>query len=371
MPWVGRLRSVRARKGITIVEATFISAITILLGFVLISLASGWAQVSIHDLTRKTDEYVQSFRALLAVELINYTEAGAEIRVRNVSKWDISLSIVGIDVLKNDKVIGSFHANISLAKNDDAKFLIPVDCRRGESLAFRIKYASTAFLERALFPLVIEVNSTCPISIIPKRCDLPEKWALIDVIDLITTPSGEISQTYPYIWVRAPLSSTIGEESLNIHVYGHEGFSSKSFLIGVPSTERIPLKISGEDMKPPYDIVLEGAGLSYIPNSFRLGGFVDENGVVEIHVSGITLLWGPEDKVAEGVIIELGVTGPGNYIIKVNIEDCNGDDLLTRDMPYSYTDTKSGWDFVYVKFVGELKVTDIYWIETSIVKVSS
>ena len=365
------MRSAKARKGITIVEAAFISAITTLLGFVLIFLASGWAQVSLHDITRKTDEYVQSFRALLAVELINYTEAGAEIRVRNVSKWDISLTIVGIDVLKDGEVIDSFYENISLAKNDDAKFPIPVDCKRGESLAFRIKYAPTAFLERALPPLVIEANFTCPISIIPNRCSLPEKWTLIDVIDLITTPSGEISQTYPYIWVKAPLSSTIGEERLNIHVYGREGSSSKSFLIGVPSTERIPLKISGEDVKPPYDIVLEAAGLYYIPNSFRLGGFVDENGVVEIHVSGITLLWSPEDKVAEGVIVELGATGPGSYIIKVNIEDCKGDVLLTREIPYSYKDIKSGWDFIYVGFAREFKATDIYRIETSIVKVSS
>lgn len=363
------LKPMKAKRGITVVEATFISSITILLGLVLIFLASGWAQASMHDLTKETDKHVQSFRSLLAVELINYTEAGGEIRLRNVSKWNISLMIKEIEVLKDGEVIGQFPENAFIAKNEVTSLPIPIDCKRGESLTLRIKYVPAALSERNLPPLVIEVNSTCLISTVPLTCSLPERWAFIDVIDPITTLSGELSKAYPFTWIRVPLSPATGDENLNINVHGREGASSDSFHIKVPNAEQLPLRISSKDIEPPYNITLEGTDLFYIPRNVRLGGLVDGD-EVKVHVSGITLLWRPEDRIVEGIIIELGVLNPGSYIIKLSLENCNGDDLLALEMLYSCSGNEGGWDFIYMEFIKEVKLTDIHSIKTSIIGVS-
>lgn len=357
----------KAKKGITAVEAVFISSVTILLGLALIFLASEWAQISIYDLTQKTNEYVQSFRSLLVAEVIKYTESGGEVRLRNVSKWNISLTVTEIEALRDDGVVGRLRKNVLLAKDEATSLPLPVECKRGRNIVTRIKYIPTALSERNLPPLTIEVNFTCPISTVPTMCSFPEGWALIDVVDLITTLSGELSQVYPFIWIRAPLSSIEGDESINVEVRGQEGSYSGSFPIRLPGAERIPLKISNEGIKPPYNITLKGPSYTPIPRDFTLGAFVEED-EVKAHISGITLLWRPEDKIAEGLLIEMGVFAPGNYTIKVSVEDCNGNDLLTLMKFYSYTGDRGVWDFLYVEFKEELKVTDIYSIRTLITK---
>lgn len=364
------MKKAKARRGITVVEAAFISSVTVILGLVLVFLASGWAQVFMHDLGQKTDEHVQSFRSLLVAEAIKYAESGVEIRLRNVSKWNISLTIMEMEVLKDNKLIGRFPEDIVMWKDEAASLPVPVDCERGRNMTARIKYAPTALSGKGLQPLVIEVNFTCPISNVPHTCNLPEEWALIDVVDLITTPSGEISQRYPFIWIRAPLSSAAGDKSISVQIHGQEGGFLGSFPMRLPSANQIPLKISGEGIRPPYSIVLDGPSYTPIPRNFVFGAFIEKD-EIEAHVSGMILLWRPEDKIAEGLIIELGALAPGDYTLRVKVEDCNGVDLLTLEKIYNPTSDGRVWDLIYVKFSKELKVTDIYSIKMSIIREGS
>lgn len=357
------MKTRRSRTGITAVEAAFISSITILLGFVLIFLASGWAQISLNDLTKKADEHIQSFRSLLAIEAIRYTESDVEIRLRNISKWNISLTIMEIEALMDGKVVGKFSKNVSLARGEATSLPIPADCKYGKNMIARIKYIPTALSEKDLPPLAIEFDFMCPISTIPPVCNVPEEWSFIDIMNPITTLSGEISQEYSYIWIRTPLSSMSGDRDIKVQIYGQEGSYSGSSTIRFPSAEQTPLKISGEGVKPPYNITFTGS--YYIPRSFLLGALVEEK-EVKAHVSGITILWRPEDKIAEGLIIELGVFAPGDYVLRVSIEDCHGYELLTLEKPFSYE--KRGWILLHIEFTEEFKVTDMYTIKTSIIR---
>lgn len=359
------MRKARAIRGITVVEAAFISSITVLLGFVLIFLASGWAQISMHDLAQKTNEHIQSFRSLLVVELVKYSESGVEIKVRNVSKWNASLKIVEVEVLRDGEIMSQLPENVVLAKDEAASLPIPVDCKRGRALTTRIKYMPLALSERGLPPLVLEFNFTCPISTIPVACNIPEEWAIIDLIDPVTRLSGELSKEYPFIWIRAPLGSMKGDKSVSVLMRGREGGYAGNFFMRFPSAEQMAIRISGENLRPPYTIVLESSSITLIPRNFMLGALVEDN-EAKAHVSGVTILWRPEDKIAEGAIVELGVLAPGDYVIRINLKDCHGDELLALRKYYSSTGERGTWDFLYVRFTEEIKITDIYSVEVSV-----
>lgn len=358
----------KSRNGITIVEAVVISAITVTLGFALLFIASGWAQVFMLDLTEKTDEYVQSFRSLLLVENINYTESKREVIVRNVSKWDISLTIKEIEILENGMVIKRIHEHVTLERSEYANLPLPVDCEHGKDLTIRIKYIPTALFEKSYPIFVTERNFTCPISKISTICELPSRWVFVDVVDPVTSPSGEFSEIYPIVWVRAPLSSSTGEEYLELNIRGEVGDSSGSSLIEFPSLEKIPIKIWNRELRPPYDIILEDI---FFPKKFEFGGFVEDN-EVRIHVSGITLIWRLEDMIIEGLIIELGILDFGRYSMFLAFRDCNGGSLFSYVTSLDYTGNlvdNGGWDFIYVDITREFKITDIYSLELSISKI--
>lgn len=348
-------------------EATVIASITILLGLALMFISFGWSQVFVYDLGKKTDEHVQSFRSLLVIESINYTETSKEIIIRNVSKWRISLTTIEVEILRNNELTSRVHERVDLAKDESAHLPIPVACVRGENLTIRVKYIPTALLEKGFPILVAEQNFTCPISTVSAKCNLPSKWALIDVVDPVTTPSGDLSQIYPIIWIRSPLGSIVDEETIVLHIQGREGASSGGSLVSIPSTEQVPIRISDNDVKPPYKITFESRNVFLIPRSFDLGAFIEED-KAKIHVSGVSLVWRRSDMVAEALIIELGISKPGDYKIKIilEIEDCNAE---TSYFEYDYT-TKSGvnWDFVYVELQEDFKVTDIYALRTIIVE---
>ncbi|MEM0011322.1 MAG: hypothetical protein QXT84_06490, partial [Candidatus Bathyarchaeia archaeon] len=156
--------------------------------------------------------------------------------------------------------------------------------------------------------------------------------------------------------------------------HGQEGGFSGSFPMRLPSADQIPLKISGEGIKPPYSIVLDGPSYTPIPRNFVFGAFIEKD-EIEAHVSGMILLWRPEDKIAEGLIIELGTLAPGKYTLRVSVEDCNGGDLFItpedEEPSYSYTGDGKVWTLIYIRFPKEFKVTDIYAIKTSITREGS
>ncbi|MCX8193474.1 MAG: hypothetical protein N3G77_06670 [Nitrososphaeria archaeon] len=370
-----RLR--RAESGITIVEAVIVSSLTIVLGIVLMLTASGWAQIMIHDMTSVTDRHVQSFRSLLVVENINYTESVKEAIIRNVSEWDIELTIVEAGVSRKDIVISRLSPFITLRKNESASIPIVVDCKRGDTYTFWVKYIPTQSIGKGFTVLDTVRNFTCPISIVSSRCSLPGRWAFVDVVDPITTLSGFFSQTYPYIWIRALKSSTTGREVLNLHIHSQEGVFSESTEIKLLDSEQTPVRISNIDIKPPYNITLEGSSVFFLPTRIEFSTYV-EGDKTKIHVSGMNILWRPEDLIAEGIIIELGIFDPGDYTerninVGVNVKDCNGRSLFSEIVEYKYTSevgNKGDWDSIYVEFTDEFKITDIYHVETTISKIS-
>lgn len=356
----------KIKRGITIIEVTVVATITILLGLALMYVTSGWVQSSMLDLTRETDEYIQSFRSLLVIENINYTEKGATIFVRNVSKWNISLTILEIQLLRGRNLVGTTSPATIIVKDKSANLPAPIceNCKYGETLTYKIKYIPTALAEMRHPILIAERNFTNPFSILYGHCELQDEWILIDMINPVTTLSGEFSQTYPIIWIRAPLSSAPGKQSLSIGVYGQGISTSGSAAIDFPSLRQQFLYIPHEEVKPPYNITLETSEANVVPVKWVFDGLVEDE-EVKIHVSGIFLLWRPEDKVVVAIILELAVKEQGDYYISIKLSDCNNIPLFIKGFSY----TGAGWSSEYIKVSGEFKITDVYQVETSISRI--
>lgn len=378
------MRSRGTRGDVTVVETALISSLTLVLGIIVMLAASGWAQVTAHDITEKTDIHLQSLRSLLVVEYVKYSEDGGEAFVRNISKWDIRLKVVEAGISRGGQTIHSRPLSLVLGRGESARIPIGLACVYNVDYTFWVKYVPAHLPEWGKQPLLAERNFTCPLSNVRPRCSLPASWAFLDVVDPITVPEGGFYQELPFVWVRAPVGSFQPGGQIHLKIFGRGWESSGAKEIKAPSSEMLPVLVSGHGVGPPRIIVPEGQDVYLIPSRLELGAYV-RDGDALVHVSGVFVEWRPSDLVAEAVVLELGVARHpagevGIYSVTIRLRDCEGRTLFSDAIERTEY-REEGWHYLRFKITGtgsrevegpaikEFKVTDIHSISVVITKV--
>jgi len=146
------------KLGMATIGVIIIAAITLTLGLFIMYLAASWVQTYGVNITGEFDKYTQLMRAILVIEAMNYSDEKSTIYARNVSKYNISITICRIELYSSRRslIVNATPPNGigELAKlsriGDSAGIDAPTCtyCEPGEELVYRIWYAPSEILEK-------------------------------------------------------------------------------------------------------------------------------------------------------------------------------------------------------------------------------
>jgi len=387
----------KSRQALTIIETTIVAAIVLSLGILLMYIAAGWAQGSMLDLTEETDVNMEALRSALIIEAINYNSELEKVNltVRNVSKYNISLTIYRIELRSAEDSERFSSIDLSPAEeytinqgetleiqaptcsNASAQELAQ-ECLQTDKLMYRVYYIPLTLLEKGILTsqtiLYIDSGFVNPfLTLPPPRCPLPDQWTIIDVVDPVTyIENGRIASygNKGKIWVRAPLASHNTTIELNIQVEeiresGNPRSGSGSDDITVPSPNEYEIFGSYNTLGTPFRIIMTSPDAQIIPQEWVFAGKLSPGGTAHVHVSGIVLFWKTEDRTISNAMLEMGSDRQGDYIVRIKFVDCTGVTLGESSRRIHFLPGTSTAN-VFLEIDPPVKLDQVYIVETEV-----
>lgn len=361
-----------------------ISSLVMILGIVLLYIASNWYLGSAIEAAEEVDKNVQMIRSALMIEKIeyNYSLNRANLTVRNVAKGNLNLRIIAVDLVKMDnRIIGhrllSDHDYVLQRGEKIVLENVPTcggdQCHKGDLLRYRVWYIPERYVDgqsltlgKATFVESFFIYAGGEFFL---ACPPPDNHVMIDVVDPILLTSGEFSGSNT-IYIRPAVksgSSIVGfmiyVESLNGSISGYGSANN----IRVPSSEDVKVVGGFSGIKVPFKIIIYSPDTEIIQKEWIMGGKPDS-----AFVSGITLLWRETDYMVHTMVVEVGAPILSeNVMIKISgkIMDCLGNQLAEVE---AVERIPSGMDVdlpVFIRLPKPVRFDQIYSVEAVIVEV--
>lgn len=375
----------KCRSALTVVEITVTSSIVIILGILLLYVASNWYFGSAIEATEEADKNVQIVRSALMVEktVYDYTLNRANITVRNVAKDDLNLRIIAVDLITADN---RFIGHRSLSDRDyilrrGEKIVLeemPVcgedQCHKGDLLRYRVWYIPERYADGQSLRLgkatFVESSFIYAGGVPFLACPPPSDYVMVDIVDPILLTDGQFSGSNT-IYIR-PAIKPGSSSTIDLMVYieelnnGASGYGSVND-VRVPSSEDIKVVGGFSGIKVPFRMIIYSPDTEIVQKEWVMSGNPSS-----AFVSGITLLWRETDYMVHTVVVEVGapILSEGVVIeVSVRILDCSGNQLAeveaTERVP-------SGMDIdlpVFIKLPKPIRFDQIYFVEAGVVEV--
>ncbi|MEM0236175.1 hypothetical protein [Thermofilum sp.] len=377
----------RHRSALTVVEITVTSSLVVILGILLLYIASNWYFGSAIETAEEVDKNIQIIRSALMIERIEYyyvyTPNRASLTVRNVAKDNIGLRILAVDLITMDnRIIG--HKSLSdqnyvLWQGDKVVLEnVPVcagdQCHKGDLLKYRVWYiperplnGGSSRFERAVF---VESSFIYAGGELPPACPISDDYVILDIVDPVLLTNGTFSGSN-LIYIRPAIKNGTSSkidievriESLDGAVLGYGGAKN----VQVPSSEEVKISGSFSGIKVPFKMIIESPNSRIIQREWVMGGKPGS-----AFVSGITLLWRETGYMVHTVVIEVGAPIlQKDVTIKVSakILDCEGNkfaEVETVERIPSNMDVNLP---VFIKLPEPVRFDQIYSVEAMIVEI--
>jgi len=147
------------RRGNLTIGLAILASVIVALGLVLMYVSISWMQAYGVDVAEEFDKHLQLMRMALIIEAVNYSDTKAIIYLRNISKYNVSISICKVELISLDKsmVVNSTPVEgfKELARLEISGDLLNMDaptcpsCNPREALAYRVWYISSEVLGRS------------------------------------------------------------------------------------------------------------------------------------------------------------------------------------------------------------------------------
>lgn len=145
-------------SGASTLEVIILASIVLTLGIFLMYLAISWMQAYSVGIAEEFDKHTQLMRSILVIEAVNYSDVNSNIYVRNVSKYNISITVCRIELFSPERSLivnatpaDGFRELARLEKSgSSANISAPTCtyCNPNEELIYRVWYAPLGILEK-------------------------------------------------------------------------------------------------------------------------------------------------------------------------------------------------------------------------------
>jgi len=375
------------RSALTVVEITVTSGLVVILGILLLYIASNWYFGSAIEAAEEVDKNIQIIRSALMIEKIEYydvyTPNRASLTVRNVAKDNIGLRILAVDLVTMDnRIIG--HKSLSdqdyvLWQGDKVVLEdVPVcagdQCHKGDLLRYRVWYIperplneGSSTFEKAVF---VESSFIYAGGKLHLACPTPNDYVILDIVDPVLLTDGAFSGSN-LIYIRPAIKNgtspridiAVRVESLDGAALGYGGARN----VQVPSSEEVKISGSFSGIKVPFKIIIESPDSTIIQREWVMGGKPGS-----AFASGITLLWRETDYMVHTVVIEVGAPIlQKDMIVKISVKivDCINNKLAEVE---AVERIPSGMDVnlpVFIKLPEPVRFDQIYSVEAMIMEI--
>lgn len=375
----------KRRSALTVVEITVTSSVVVILGILLLYIASSWYTGAAIEAAEEVGKNIQIIRSALMIENIKYDDdpSGASLIVRNIAKEDLSLRIIAVDLVTVDnKIIG--HEPLSdrdyILHRGEKIVLENVPtcgesrCHKGDILRYRVWYIPERYADGQVSALgkavFVESSFIYTGGELSLACPPPGDYIMIDMVDPVLLTSGEFSGSNT-IYIR-PAIKPGSSLKINLTVYverldGSASGNGSAKNVQVPSSEDVKIVGKFSGIKVPFKIIIKSPDVEIIQQEWIMRGNPGS-----VFVSGITLLWRETDYMVHTVVVEIGAPELSKDIMiktPVKILDCSRNKLTEV---VAVERVPSGMDVdlpVFIKLPKPVRFDQIYAVEAEIIEI--